>query len=44
MVHPLPCEEIRGVRLYEQFVDRSQWLDFMRRGHSAARHELAALG
>jgi NTE family protein len=43
MVHPLRYEEVRGVRLYEQFVDRGPWLDFMRRGHLAARRELEAL-
>jgi len=43
MIHPLPYEEIRGIRLYEQFIDRRPWLDFMRRGHGAARRELEAL-
>ena len=44
MIHPLPYEEIKGIRLYEQFIDRRPWLDFMRRGHQAARRELEALG
>jgi predicted acylesterase/phospholipase RssA len=43
MIHPLPYEEIRGIRLYEQFLDRGLWLDFIRRGHAAARRDLAAL-
>lgn len=43
MMHPLPYEEIRGIRLYEQFLDRTQWLGFIRRGHEAARLELEAL-
>jgi NTE family protein len=43
MIHPLPYEEIRGIRLYEQFIDRRSWLDFIRRGHLAARRELEAL-
>jgi NTE family protein len=43
MIHPLPYEEIRGIRLYEQFIDRRPWLDFMRRGHGVARRELEAL-
>jgi NTE family protein len=43
MLHPLPYEEIRGIRLYEQFIDRRPWLDFIRRGHAAARRELEAL-
>ena len=42
MVHPLPYEEVRGIRLYEQFIDRRPWLDFIRRGHKAARRELEA--
>jgi len=42
MLHPLPYEEIRGIRLYEQFIDRRPWLDFIRRGHEAARRELVA--
>ena len=43
MVHPLPYEEIKGIRLYEQFIDRRPWLDFIRRGHQAARRDLEAL-
>ncbi len=43
MIHPLPYDEIRGIRLYEQFIDRRSWLDFVRRGHEAARRELEAL-
>jgi len=43
MINPLAYEEFRGVRLYEHFVDRSQWLDFIRRGHLAARRGLEAL-
>ena len=43
MIHPLPYDEIRGIRLYEQFIDRRPWLDFIRRGHEAARRELEAL-
>ncbi|MDH4281780.1 MAG: patatin-like phospholipase family protein [Myxococcales bacterium] len=43
MIHPLPYEEIRGIRLYEQFLDRTQWLGFIRRGHEAARRQLEAL-
>jgi NTE family protein len=44
MIHPLPYEEIKGIRLYEQFIDRRPWLDFTRRGHQVARRELEALG
>jgi hypothetical protein len=44
MIHPLPYEQIRGIRLYEQFIDRRSWLDFMRRGHEAARRELETFG
>lgn len=43
MLDPLPYETFRGVRLYEQFIDRSLWLDFIRRGHQAARRGLEAL-
>ena len=43
MIHPLPYEEIRGIRLYEQFLDRRPWPDFIRRGHAAARHALQAM-
>lgn len=44
LIHPLPYEEIRGIRLYEQFIDRRSWLDFIRRGHEVARRELGAFG
>jgi NTE family protein len=43
MVHPLHYHEYRGVKLYEHFVDRSQWADFMRRGHLEARRALEGL-
>ena len=43
LVEPLAYEEFRGVRLYEQFINRDQWLDFIRRGHLAARAGLQAL-
>jgi hypothetical protein len=43
MVEPLEYEEVRGVRLYEHFVDRRRWVEFMRRGHQAARRDLQAL-
>lgn len=44
MVEPLEYEEVRGVRLYEHFVDRRRWVEFMRRGHQSARQGLQALG
>lgn len=44
MIHPLPYEEIRGIRLYEQFLDRRPWPDFIRRGHAATRRALRELG
>lgn len=44
MIHPLPYEEIRGIRLYEQFLDRRLWLDFIRRGHAAGRLALQGMG
>jgi len=44
MIHPLPYEEICGIHLYEQFLDRRLWLDFIRRGHTAGRQALETLG
>jgi NTE family protein len=43
MIHPLPYEEVRGIRLYEQFLDRRLWPDFIRRGHLAARRALETM-
>jgi len=43
MVHPLPYEEICGIHLYEQFLDRRLWLDFIRRGHAAGRQALQTM-
>ena len=42
LLEPIPYTEIRGARFYETFLDRSRWLDFMRRGHTFARQALAA--
>jgi NTE family protein len=44
MIHPLPYEEICGIRLYEQFLDRTLWPGFIRRGHEAARRALREMG
>lgn len=43
MVHPLPYEEIKGAKLYEQFLDRSRWPEFITAGYEVGRKQLAAL-
>ncbi len=44
MCHPLRYDEFKGVKLYEHFLDRRSWPDFMRRGHEEGRRQLVALG
>lgn len=43
MCHPLPYDEIKGSKLYEQFLDRSSWPSFIRRGHEEGRRALREL-
>ncbi len=40
MIEPVPYEKVRGVGFYEQFLDTSEWPEFMRAGREQA---LAAL-
>jgi len=37
MTEPVPYQKVRGVGFYRQFLDPSEWPDFMRAGRSAAR-------
>jgi NTE family protein len=43
MVHPLSYRDFKGIKLYEQFIDRSRWREFITRGHEAARRGLEQL-
>jgi NTE family protein len=43
LLHPVPYEEIKGVKFYEQFFDRSRWPEFILRGYYHARRELSLL-
>ena len=43
LLHPVPYQEIKGVKFYEQFVDRSRWPEFVVRGYYNARRNLALL-
>jgi NTE family protein len=43
MIHPLRYEDFKGVKFYEQFIDRSRWPEFILRGHEAARRGLERL-
>lgn len=43
LLHPVPYTEIKGVKFYEQFVDRSRWPEFLLRGYHHARRNLALL-
>ena len=42
MLNPVPYSVVRGVGFYKQFLDRSDWPDFMRWGHEEASAALAA--
>jgi NTE family protein len=44
MVEPVAYEKVRGVGFYRQFLNTSEWADFMRSGRDAARAELSARG
>jgi hypothetical protein len=44
LCHPLPYEEIKGIKLYEQFLDRRRWPEFAARGYQDARRRLSELG
>jgi NTE family protein len=43
LLHPVPYTEIKGVKFYEQFVDRQRWPEFVLRGYHHARRNLALL-
>ena len=42
MIEPVPYEKVRGVGFYRQFLDPSEWPDFMRSGRTEARRVLHA--
>jgi NTE family protein len=42
MTDPVPYSAVRGIGFYRQFLDRSQWPEFMRSGHEQARQALAS--
>jgi NTE family protein len=43
LMHPVPYQEIKGVKFYEQFIDRSRWPEFIVRGYYHARRILSLL-
>ncbi len=43
LLHPVPYQEIKGVKFYEQFIDRSRWPEFIVRGYYHTRRALALL-
>lgn len=43
LLHPVPYQEIKGVRFYELFADRSRWPEFILRGYYHTRRSLALL-
>ncbi|HNS03577.1 MAG TPA: patatin-like phospholipase family protein [Anaerolineae bacterium] len=43
LLHPVPYQEIKGVKFYEQFIDRSRWPEFIMRGYNHTRRTLALL-
>jgi predicted acylesterase/phospholipase RssA len=43
LLHPVPYQEIKGVKFYEQFIDRSRWPEFILRGYYHARRNLTLL-
>ncbi len=42
MIEPVPYEKVRGVGFYRQFLNPSEWPDFMRSGRTEARRVLRA--
>jgi NTE family protein len=40
LLHPISYEEVKGVRFYEQFLDRSRWPEFIVRSYYHARRNL----
>lgn len=43
LLHPVDYTEIKGVKFYELFVDRSRWPEFVLRGYHHARRSLTLL-
>jgi NTE family protein len=44
MIEPVPYEKVKGVGFYRQFLNRSEWPEFMRAGRAAARSVLSGGG
>jgi NTE family protein len=42
MIEPVPYAKVRGAGFYRQFLNTSEWPEFMRAGRSEARRVLAA--
>jgi NTE family protein len=42
LIEPLEYRDVKGVKLYEHFVDRRRWHEFMLRGYAATREALAS--
>lgn len=42
LVDPVPYEKVRGLGFYRQFVDSSEWPEFMRAGRARSREALEA--
>jgi NTE family protein len=42
LIHPVPYEKVQGLGFYRQFLDSSEWPEFMRAGRVAARQVLLA--
>jgi hypothetical protein len=42
MIEPVPYEKVRGVGFYRQFLNPSEWPDFMRWGRAETRRALHA--
>jgi predicted acylesterase/phospholipase RssA len=43
LLHPISYQEIKDVKFYEQFMDRSRWPEFILRGYNHARRSLELL-
>ena len=43
LLHPVPYTEVKGVKFYEQFIDRSRWPEFIVRGYYNARRNLTLM-
>lgn len=43
LLHPVSYQDVKGVKFYEQFIDRSRWPEFVVRGYYHARRSLMLL-